>query len=420
MLEGATTAELKLGEMVSRDGGMLGKKDSFADATLEQVVALKPMGLLADFVYTRTITGVKPRGHPPLPNKGNLDAAKSAINGTGPATLASMCFGCLRAPTLMQPLPTASAAVVIKAPRQPVNPGLNVQSGGNVHAAQQPNASDFLKDDEWMKLALETFCISEEIEIEGCQPGRADTVTKVVLWSRLPIHIDRTLKGKPGKESNECWRFAAENMSRVMALWERGHMLRRDCSNVGATTCLLRGPQGQWIKVTSAPADLEGCYAYWDDELKIWVRCGKVAGSGRYMRVRHKEHAEGSKLLTADHRGSTFHRGHPFKPEGDGPCWGDLTCYVAAGFTRADGSVRAICGHGANPGLFCWSEPVPKAMESRKFTTAAVPLTMDQKKVHMVSYLFELAAQLCCSPKDNLSKSPAFEAMLAAFGSSDW
>ena len=122
MLEGATTAELKLGEMVSRDGGMLGKKDSFADATLEQVVALKPMGLLADFVYTRTITGVKPRGHPPLPNKGNLDAAKSAINGTGPATLASMCFGCLRAPTLMQPLPTASAAVVIKAPRQPSTP----------------------------------------------------------------------------------------------------------------------------------------------------------------------------------------------------------------------------------------------------------------------------------------------------------
>ena len=148
--------------------------------------------------------------------------------------------------------------------------------------------------------------------------------------------------------------------------------------------------------------------------------CGKVAGSGRCMRVRHKEHAEGSKLLTADHRGSTFHRGHPFKPEGDGPCWGDLTCYVAAGFTRADGSVRAICGHGANPGLFCWSEPVPKAMESRKFTTAAVPLTMDQKKVHMVSYLFELAAQLCCSPKDNLSKSPTFEAMLAVFGSSDW
>ena len=46
-------------------------------------------------------------------------------------------------------------------------------------------------------------------------------------------------------------------------------------------------------------------------------------------------------------------------------------------------------------------------------------MTMEAKKLHMVSCLFEIVAQLACSPSDNLSRSPSYEAMLRVFGASD-
>ena len=58
-------------------------------------------------------------------------------------------------------------------------------------------------------------------------------------------------------------------------------------------------------------------------------------------------------------------------------------------------------------------------MRSCQFTASMVPMTMEAKKLHMVSHLFETAAQLACSPSDNLSRSPSYEAMLRVFGASD-
>ena len=60
-----------------------------------------------------------------------------------------------------------------------------------------------------------------------------------------------------------------------------------------------------------------------------------------------------------------------------------------------------------------------RAMQGCQFTASAVPTSMEAKKLQVVSCLFEIVAQLACSPSDNLSRSPSYEAMLRVFGASD-
>ena len=57
-----------------------------------------------------------------------------------------------------------------------------------------------------------------------------------------------------------------------------------------------------------------------------------------------------------------------------------------------------------------------RAMQGCQFTASAVPTSMEAKKLHVVSCLFEIVAQLACSPSDNLPRSPSYEAMLRVFG----
>ena len=42
--------------------------------------------------------------------------------------------------------------------------------------------------------------------------------------------------------------------------------------------------------------------------------------------------------------------------------------------------------------------------------------TLEEKQLHMVGYLFELAYDLMISPTDNVSRSPGFETPLGIFG----
>ena len=379
--------------------------------------------LLGDFVLSRKLVGAKPRGHPSHPKKGSLPDAQKAIDGTGPATLTSVAFKLLGKPMIMvPPLPPLADPDANDAPRPPLPAGTSVHFNGNLHAAQQLSASALLAKPAWLKRLGESLYFSDAFGDHTADGTRADSVCKTLLAARLPAHMTRTLPGDKKRQENQCWTFTAENLSRVAAMFEAGGMLKRDVTCVSSETCLLRRPSGQWLRAEDAPANLEGACAFWDSELGKWVRCGNLAGIGRTVLVRLGEHEKGSKLLTAEHRGSTFYRGYEHQgPDHDGltPCWQDLECYAVMGFLRRDQTtIDAICDPGPD-GLFVWSAATLRAMRSCQFTASTVPITLEAKKLHMVSYLFETAAQLACSPSDNLSRSPSYEAMLRVFGASD-
>ena len=393
---------------------------SHATATLEQVHEVNAP-LLGDHVLSRTLTGPKPRGHPKHPVKGTLQDAKTAVAGTGAPTLTSVAHQLMGKPMTMTP-PAAPAADADDAPRPPLSAGTSVGFKGNIHAAAQPAASAMLANPAWFKRLGDSLHFCTTLGDHTPDGKRADSVCEVLLAARLPAHILRTLPDDKKKQEDQCWTFAAENMSRVVALLEAGGLLKRDVSGASSDTCLLRRPTGQWLPASSAPAGLEGACAFWDKELGKWVRCGKVSGVGRTIRVRRNEHETASKLLTPEHRGSTFYRAHRHEGPGhDGvsPCFQDLECYAVMGFLRSDRTaINAMCSEGPD-GLFVWSAATLRAASACRFTTAAVPLTVEAKKLHMVSYLFETAAQLACSPNDNLSRSPSFEALLRVFGATD-
>ena len=381
--------------------------------------------LLQDFILSRTLTGPRPRGHPALPPKRKLAEAKSALDGTGDPTLVSMAYSLRNSPvTAVAPaVPAWDPAAVPAAAARPALPeGTTVAfGGGNVHAQLQRATSDLLRDTEWLSRLGDSMYFSDAYGTHDTDGDRGDSACRVML-QRLQLHVARTLPGDKKRQANQCWTFAAENLSRVVATFEAGGMLKRDMSTVLSVSCLLRHPDGQWILSANADPNLEGAYGYWDKELGRWVRCGKVSGAGRTIRVRHTEHATGSKLLTNETRGSSFYRGYPDRGDeaaSGKPSWQDLQCYVVVGFRRADArAIAAICDE-SESGLFVWSKSTLAAMRRCKFTSAAVEMSMDNKKLNMVSYLYETAAQLACSPDHNLSRSPSFEALLGVFGASD-
>lgn len=413
-LKNAALCEAKL---ASLSGG------HFTTATIENVAKVGAP-LLQDFIFSRTFKGLRPRGHPALPPKRKLAEARSALDGTGEPTLVSMAF-LLRqkpitavAPVAMAPDPATFPADV----RPALHEGTTVTfGGGNVHAQLQRTTSDLLGDAAWLSQLGESLYFSNTLGDHNINGDRGDSVCRVMLH-RLELHVRRTLPGNAKRQANQCWTFTAENLSRVVATFEAGGMLKRDVSGVLSATCLLRHPDGQWILMANADPSLEGAYAYWDKELGRWVRCGKVSGIGRTMSVRHKEHAEGSKLLTNEARGSSFYRGYQDRGEeaaSGKPSWEDLQCHVVMGFQRADtDAIAAICDE-SESGLFVWSKSTLAAMRRCKFTSAAAEMSLEAKKLNMISYLYETAAQLACSPDHNLSRSPSFEALLGVFGASD-
>jgi hypothetical protein len=73
-------------------------------------------------------------------------------------------------------------------------------------------------------------------------------------------------------------------------------------------------------------------------------------------------------------------------------------------------AVSVLC----SKGLLFWPEDVLGRLRTTGCFRGCS--TLEEKQLHMVGYLFELAYNLMIAPQDNVSRSPGFESCLGIFG----
>jgi hypothetical protein len=192
----------------------------------------------------------------------------------------------------------------------------------------------------------------------------------------------------------------------------------------GMDPCLLNEAveEGTFIR-GEIVKDLEGCYLYWDNTGKFFIRSGKVTGGkkgthkGRTFEVRHKEHKKGSTLTTFQHRQSQFYSKYPSCANNKANLnilghFENLTQYCAFPIDRSKQNlIKKICN--PNGQFLEWPTNVLQIIskDGQVKGNEFVDIQLD-----LVSYLFELCYDLCLSRHNNISQSPGFEKFIGQFG----
>ena len=167
--------------------------------------------------------------------------------------------------------------------------------------------------------------------------------------------------------------------------------------------------------------DLEGCYLHYNMVKCAWKRSGKAAGLDlsvprRGFGNRQNEHEKCSAAVT---KSSNFYRIYPNKGTNNSndeirtSYFHHLQQYCGIGFERDKCLHGLLCNE---KGILYWDEETLERIGKLKFSNC---ISLREKQLVMVAYLFELGYDLMISENDNVSSSPGFELPLGIFGDSD-
>jgi hypothetical protein len=99
--------------------------------------------------------------------------------------------------------------------------------------------------------------------------------------------------------------------------------------------------------ITTKIRNYEGCYLYYDDQNRVFIRSGKVVF--RSFLTRHLEHRKSAELTKAIDRKSNFYKSYPTKSAGKKNelphrrgYFNDLHLYCGLGFDRSTAGHRAL------------------------------------------------------------------------------
>ena len=228
--------------------------------------------------------------------------------------------------------------------------------------------------------------------------------------SRLPTLIDRW----PDKWQREhpCWDTTRENGPHLCAITIAiGHCKSlinlRSCTSDDA---LFNNDTTRFRLVSKQSRALVGCYLYYDINLHRFVRSGKAYGRDATIGKRIDAHAAGSLK-----GGSRFYRMYPDREThnstGAAQVCGfhqDLKPYLGCAFDKEDKqAVKLLTTDISDGGILRWSQ---QGME----LACKCPHgdTLVEKQLHIVSYMFEVMADIMIEPKHNMSDSGSFEIFL--------
>jgi hypothetical protein len=167
---------------------------------------------------------------------------------------------------------------------------------------------------------------------------------------------------------------------------------------------------------------LEGCYLYYDTKKRHqFVRSGKAVGLHSNFGVRHEAHIKGSKSVgtSTSTSSSEFYTSYPDRscvivdrvPGVRRGYFEDLAICVGIGFNHDDReAINLIC---RTDGIFLWPSDVLDNISKGSFNNSG---SIEEKQLHMVGYLLELALDLMISPNNCVSQSPGFESCLHIYG----
>ena len=155
---------------------------------------------------------------------------------------------------------------------------------------------------------------------------------------------------------------------------------------------------------------LVGCYLYYDVNLCRVVRSGKAYGREANIGTRIDAHAAGSRK-----GGSRFYRMYPdrdtHKSTGGAKVCGfhqDLEPWLGCAFDKTDpAAVKLLTTDVNEGGILRWSQ---QGLELASKCPHGD--TLVEKQLHIVSYMFEVMADIMIEPKHNMSDSASFEMFL--------
>ena len=218
----------------------------------------------------------------------------------------------------------------------------------------------------------------------------------------------------PNKRKHWSLKWAMKNLSQVASIMVLSSHVKEDIDCLDRQSCLL-GTIFQFKMVSELENnDLQGSYLYHDLNDSKWIRSGKATGRG--LLSRHEQHmrAASSPRVT-----SNFYYMYPSKTKDSGlkssrrrGYFEHLRQYVALAFDPKNEAVRTTMVERYNNsqgGLFSFSDDGIKKINNVKKNSRH---TFVEKRIDMISYLFELGYDLCLSPLDCVSQNPGFESVL--------
>eukprot|EP00978_Attheya_sp_CCMP212_P020206 scaffold57540_cov75-Attheya_sp.AAC.2 len=255
-------------------------------------------------------------------------------------------------------------------------------------------ASDILKSDNFLSdinlCFNSTGNISVATEINSEMANLADTL-QARLIARLAVHVQQRLP--PTKHNHWCLLWFKNNIPIVSTTMVALNHVKFDLTCLGENDCLL-SIQNNFRLASNSEGDLEGCYLYFDRNRSVWVRSGKV--TGRSFTTRHDEHKKASKN---EHEG----------------WFENLDQNVAVGIDRTvNGVIRLLTAdRDTEQGFLCFENEFKNKIEKVSFNGTK---SIQDKQMHMVAYLFELAYDIALGSANNASTSPGFETPMGVFG----
>jgi hypothetical protein len=145
------------------------------------------------------------------------------------------------------------------------------------------------------------------------------------------------------------------------------------------------------------------------------VRSGKTTGKNRQIIVRHREHKDKARLRELKDVSSKFYRSYPsrcatYNNNTRRGYFDQLDLYYGLAFDR-NGSIDDLFSCGSPFSLLKWTDDCKKKIKNWNLMGVGKD-DVQERQLHMASYLFEFAYDLCISPNDNVSLAPGFESII--------
>jgi hypothetical protein len=244
------------------------------------------------------------------------------------------------------------------------------------------------------------------------------------LQRRLEKHLHLRLDTQKSKIDHWAWKWVSKNLPRLAAsMVFLGHILPDDALTCSSSNdCLLQhttsGEQSMFWRVNlndQESCSEEGSYLYYDRVRGVWVRSGKTTGTDRHICVRHFEHKEKARLKDLKDVSSKFYRSYPsrcatYSNNTRRGYFDQLDLYYGLAFNR-EGNTSDLLTSNSPYSILNW--PTTCIEKLKKWNLRGVGIDdIQERQLHMASYLFELGYDLCLSPRDNVSLAPGFESII--------
>ena len=389
-------------------GGRRNVQTILAHATIDDVLAAKVgvdglKALLHARMYTDNKATMK------WPAKGTKLSATS-----GASTLLSM-FLQMKGKAVILAAPTPAQVATVAAPLQPVTVNSGGGGDGSGGGGSNPLASQWLQKPGWVKLMLSSTT--------GAVPGASVTAHSGPLADQLAERLleelseHKAARVPPAMQDHWVWDFAISNIPPVAAFLAMSGLTKSNVGKVKSGASLLR--TSNMMRVKGLLGELHGAYGHLHEE--DMRRSGKVVrftGGGGFNK-RNPEHKKCAELLTDADRNSGFYPSFPTRTskhvvEGlQLGWWDELEQVVLLGFDlKNKTATRALTNPSPTQSLLNWSAADLVLIDEVNFRGAT---KIEEKQLHMVGYLFELAFDLMIARDDNVSKSAGFETPLGLF-----